>query len=143
MNKFTLTFIDENPVSLDKLLVNSVYLIGFKSGMILAGRNERGWDVPGGHLEKLEKPYGALVREAMEEVGTHVRSAEPFAILSSSKSPRVMLFFFTNDFELTNFTPKEDAFERDLLKIDEFLRRYYGDKILMSKIIDKAIELLR
>lgn len=32
--------------------VSAVFLIAFNDDGILCGRNERGWDVPGGHLEK-------------------------------------------------------------------------------------------
>ncbi len=39
----------------------------YEGGLLLVKLNERGWDFPGGHLEKGELPQEAFQREAMEE----------------------------------------------------------------------------
>jgi len=143
MKKFSITFFDENQVDLDKLSVSAVFLVAISSGGMLVTRNERGWDIPGGHLEKGETPYGALKREVMEEVGALIKKAEPYAIISEPGAKEVMLFFFTNSFELADFFPKPDAFEREVIEPEKFLEKYYGDKTLMLQLVEKAKKLIK
>lgn len=45
--------------------VSAVFLLAIKGDTILAVRNERGWDIPGGHVEPGESYPGALARELM------------------------------------------------------------------------------
>ena len=43
--------------------VSAVFLVGFIDGQIIAARNERGWDVPGGHVEPSDPDlFAALQR---------------------------------------------------------------------------------
>jgi 8-oxo-dGTP pyrophosphatase MutT (NUDIX family) len=41
----------------------AVCAVLFIKNKVVAVRNPRGWDIPGGHLEKEESPYTALRRE--------------------------------------------------------------------------------
>lgn len=118
--------------------ISAVFLVGFRQGKILAARNERTWDVPGGHREGDEDPLMALKREVLEEAGAEVRDAVPYAILTSSTTTKVMMFFASNAFNVVKFVPSEDALERDLLDPEELLRRYDGDKELLRALIEGA-----
>lgn len=59
-------------------------------------------------------------------------------MLTSSSHEKVMLFFATNNFSLVEFTPSEDALERKVFTIEEFMRAYCGDKSLMAELINEA-----
>lgn len=118
--------------------ISAVFLIAFSNNKVLAGRNERGWDIPGGHLEAKEDLQSGLRREIKEEVGATFGTAEPFALLRSSNSRQVMLFYVSKSYVLGTFTPKEDALERALLSVEDLLSWYYGDKQLLRRIINEA-----
>ena len=137
-NQFIHRFLDSGEGIPPQESVSSVFLVAFKDGKILSIQNERGWDVPGGHLEGDEDCLTALKREVMEEAGAEVHDTMPYAILTSSAWPKVMVFFVSNAINLVDFIPSEDAFGRDLLDQEEFLRRYYGDKELLRSLIEGA-----
>lgn len=118
--------------------VSAVFLIGFIGEKVIACRNERGWDIPGGHLEEKEELLDGLRREAEEEAGVSFIDAIPYAKLFGPNEGKYMLFFTSNSCVLGNFTLKPDAFERDLLNIESLIERYYGNKDLLSDLIQEA-----
>ncbi len=124
--------------------ISAVFLVGLKDDKILAARNERGWDLPGGHIEKGEGLLEGLHRELQEEAGATVRNPQPFALLSILGHPKSMLFYASRDFELGDFTPKVDAFERAIMSIPELLMAYHdhGDALLLRGLIEKAAQVL-
>lgn len=135
-NKFTHRFLDLNEGLPAQENISAVFLVAFKDGKILAAQNERGWDIPGGHLEGDEDCLAALKREVLEEAGAEVSEAIPYAVLTSSTSLKVMVFFTSNTINLVEFVPSKDALNRDLLDQEELLRRYYGDKELLRSLIE-------
>ena len=137
-NKFTHRFLDPSEGLPAQENISAVFLVAFKDGNILAAQNERGWDIPGGHLEGSEDCLTALKREVSEEAGAEVSEAMPYAVLTSSTSLKVMVFFASNTINLAEFVPSEDALSRDLLDQEELLRRYYGDKELLRSLIEGA-----
>lgn len=54
-------------------------LVFHGDAILLARLVDRGWDVPGGHLEAGESAEGAMRREVLEETGAVVRSMSVFA----------------------------------------------------------------
>lgn len=136
--QFTHRFLDLTEPIPPKEKVSAVFLVALKGGKILAARNERTWDVPGGHREGDEDCLVALKREVLEEAGAHVQEAVPYAVLTSSTSSKVMVFFTSNSINLVEFVPSDDALERALLDPDELLRRYNGDKDLLQALIGGA-----
>lgn len=136
--KYTSRFLENNEKPPLRENISAVFLVAFQDGKVLSIQNERGWDIPGGHLEGEEEPFIALQREVLEEAGAVVNNAKPYAVLSSSTSPKVMLFFASNSIKLVEFVPSEDALARDLLSQEELLSRYYGDKDLLRSLIENG-----
>ena len=69
MTQFFIKYIDESYVLPERELTSAVFLIAIKGTKILAIENEKGWDIPGGHLEEGETIREGLVREVQEEGG--------------------------------------------------------------------------
>ena len=139
---FTVTLISKG-AAIERVKVKSVFLIGFIGDKIVAARNERGWDIPGGHLEEGEDPMDGIRRESEEEAGVSFKNAIPYATLSLPHEEKYMLFFASNSCVLGDFTPKPDAFERDLLDVETLIERYHWDKDLLRDLIRKAQEVLK
>lgn len=137
-NKFAHRFMDPREVLPAQENISAVFLVAFKDGKILAAQNKRGWDIPGGHLEGDEDCLTALKREVLEEAGAEVSDVVPYAVLTSSTSLKVMVFFASNSINLIEFVPSKDALNRVLLDQEELLRRYYGDKELLRSLIEGA-----
>jgi hypothetical protein len=123
--------------------VSAVFLVGFKEGKIIAAKNERGWDIPGGHIDPTDNDlFSGLQRESDEEAGISLDSAVPFAVMKFAGKEKVMLFYVSKNFNLGKFIPKEDAFERCFMSIPNFISKYNWNKKIMELIIKKAIERL-
>ena len=128
MAKFFTKYINKDTILPKDESVSSVFLIAFEESKILAIKNERGWDIPGGHVESGETLEEALIREVKEESGASFCNAKLLAIVESDDEDiykdKVMLVYTTNNFELGEFIPSEDAFDREVVEIKEFLQRY-------------------
>ena len=68
---------NEEPPAGDE--ISAVFLVAFRGGRMLAVRNERGWDLPGGHVEPGEDLMIALRREVREEAGAMFNNATAYA----------------------------------------------------------------
>lgn len=129
------------PSNIETSHISAIFLVGIKDGMILAARNERGWDIPGGHVDADDTDlYSALVREVDEESGVTLKKAKPFAIMRFDGKDKSMLFYVSDAFELEEFIPKEDAFERQMMPIPEFIEKYNWKKNVIQPIIEYAIQ---
>lgn len=124
--------------------ISAVFLLAFRNGRILAIRNERGWDIPGGHLEPGEQPMAALDREIREEASAACLNVSPFAILRSpaSEGP-VMLIFAGDGYALHDFVPARDCFERAELNPEVLIERYHGNTELLRLLIQAAARTIR
>jgi 8-oxo-dGTP diphosphatase len=61
-------------------LTSAAFGLVFERGALLLARLvERGWDIPGGHLEPGENAEEAMRREVLEETGAIVRATSVFA----------------------------------------------------------------
>lgn len=114
--------------------------MGYK---ILSTRNERGWDIPGGHVENSESLEAALERELLEEAGAAVRNPRQFALLTPNGNTKSMLFYTSNELQLGEFTSKVDALSREKMSVTAFLNKYHGDTALMCALIKKAQAVLK
>lgn len=142
--QFFITYPDENFILPAQEFLSAVFLIAIEGSGILSIVNERGWDIPGGHIEPGETPSQALIREVREEAGAIFANEKLFAIIESDAEDhykdKVMLIYATKDFKLGEFIPSEDAFGGEVLEIDEFIKRYKGN-VDFSELIHRAGEL--
>ena len=120
-------------------------MIALNGSKILVTENERGWDIPGGHVEEGETPEEALIREVEEEAGASFSNPKLLAILGSDKEEyeeKVMLIYITSNFKLGKFTTSDDVFNREIIEIDDFLLRY-KQNFDFRKVILRAQLLLK
>ena len=126
MSNYRIVYITDDMVPPKKELVNAVFLIAFDHSKILAIKNERGWDIPGGHIEGVETPEEALIREVQEEGDATFSDVKLFATscsIDQNKNDKVMFFYTTNNFTLGNFTESEDVLGREVIEIKDFLEK--------------------
>ncbi len=145
MAKFSTRYINESTVLPKNELISAVFLIALNGSKILVTENERGWDIPGGHVEEGETPEEALIREVEEEAGASFSNPKLLAILGSDKEEyeeKVMLIYITSNFKLGKFTTSDDVFNREIIEIDDFLLRY-KQNFDFRKVILRAQLLLK
>ena len=121
--------------------VFAVFLVGFiDKNHIIAVQNERGWDLPGGHLLPHESLTQGLAREAFEETGALFAHAEPFIVLSSNNASGIAIGFVSHSCQIQPiYQPVDDALAREILSIETMIERYFGDKTLISSILQSAL----
>jgi len=145
MTKYFVKYVDENTVLPKPELISAVFLLAINGSKILAIKNDRGWEVPGGHVEVGETPEECLIREVKEEAGATFADPKLLAVIESSDQDKykdkAMLIYTTKNFSLGEFVPGEDAFGREVIEVKDFLQRHKG-VIDFTEIITRAQKLL-
>lgn len=118
--------------------ITAVFAVAINGDRVLAVRNERGWDIPGGHVEPNETAAVAFHRELYEEAAAKVQSAIPVGTIARPHATQYMLVFAARGVTLGSFAPTGDALDRAMLPDDELLNRYYGDRKLLKQVLDAA-----
>lgn len=103
-------------------------------------KNDRGYDVPGGHIEHNESPIDALYREIKEEAFATLDSPTPCWILCSDYNPKQItgILFFKSYCTLNNFEASNEISERALLLPEEFIACYHDNKQLMEHLLSNT-----
>lgn len=101
---------------------------------VVISRPERGWGLPGGHVEKDETPQEAVVRELHEEAAVIIdpktlrvvggwRAKKIRKTEANSKYPdeAFQLLFIAEVVTVDEFAPEHEALERKLVPTEEVL----------------------
>lgn len=73
-NRMSTVVTDQTP---ERHAVSCAFVLAFHGdAIVLTDLHERGWDIPGGHVESGESLEDAARRELFEETGAHVDSLE-------------------------------------------------------------------
>jgi len=107
-------------------------------GKILTLKNERGWDIPGGHLDGDESVIDATHREVLEEASVTIKDLRFFAFILNGDT--AMSVFTAVPDEIREFVVHEDdpTSDRTFMDVDKFMGVYSGgDKTMMKGLLDR------
>jgi len=91
----------------------SVKAILHRNGMVLLLKNEKGWDLPGGHVKESENTGAALVREIFEETGLNVSDVVDLHLKDGNKQ------FFSAEFLTDDVALSDEHSAYDFFNIDQ------------------------
>ena len=112
-----------------------------KDGNILAVKNSRGWDIPGGNVEQGESPDRAVIREVFEEASVIVDNAQLFHIQEFSSLGWRIAYYHCNLIEIKTFQKEFETTHREFMSISDFLSVYGGEDLKETdELIAKAQE---
>lgn len=107
-----------------------------KNNLYVAIRSQRGWDIPGGHVEEGETPIQGFRRELREEAKCILLTgASVVAVLESKLNPRAGIIVYRGFCRVERFVPTEEIFDRKLFHQCDLLKMYYGDKPTLEKLL--------
>ncbi len=99
-------------------------LISHPNGKILLIRSpRRGWEFPGGQVEKGENLIEALQREIQEESGVTTSIGSLVGVYSNIKSPTKLIFGFLGDYVSGELTTSVESVETEWVTRHSVLQR--------------------
>jgi 8-oxo-dGTP diphosphatase len=131
--------------------ITSVHVVPFTSEGVIVGVNvvNRGWDIPGGHVDQGESsPLETLRREAREEASLSILEPILVDVLALEcetldlKARPYMLVYTAEVAELSSFTPNDEVSQRLLMTPKMFVDSYFGNKAYAQALIDASVRAL-
>lgn len=116
-----------------ELTTSALGLVFFEERLVLPKLVERGWDIPGGHIEDGETPQETFCREVHEEVGATLSEVGPLGyqkIVIHAPKPKAykypypisyQAFFWGRVDTLEPFEPTDEVSERGLFLPEQAL----------------------
>ena len=110
-----------------------------KDDNILAVKNSRGWDIPGGKVEQGESPDRAVIREVFEEASVVVDNAQLFHIQEFSSLGWRIAYYYCDLVEIKTFQKEFETTHREFMSTPDFLSVYGGGDLKETEeLIAKA-----
>jgi 8-oxo-dGTP diphosphatase len=131
--------------------ITSVHVVPFTSEGNIVSVNivNRGWDIPGGHVDQGESsPLDTLRREAREEASLSILEPVIVDVLALEcktldlKTRPYMLIYVAEVAELNGFTPNDEVSQRLLMTPKMFVDSYFGNKAYAQALIDASARAL-
>lgn len=117
---------------------------------VVVSRPERGWGLPGGHVEQGETPQETVVRELHEEAavsidvktlrvvgGWHAKKIRQTEANSKYPDDAYQLLFVAEVTKVDEFTPGHETLERKLVPVGDVLR--YSTGVNFAPIFNYAV----
>lgn len=134
-----------------RLPITAVKIYAFRDGkLLLTNIANRGWDLPGGHIEPDETPDQAVVRELQEEAGAQAESFELIGYLKitnekenehNKKYPKISCILVYKAYNTTVNTSHDfqlEASECRFVPIDQLPQVHHGWNEAKAQVIDYA-----
>jgi 8-oxo-dGTP diphosphatase len=109
----------------------SVKAVLHRNGMVLLIKNDKGWDLPGGHIRQGENKTNALVREVFEETGLNIDDIQDIHMKNGNKH-FFSATFLTDDITLSDEHSEYGFFDIDQIRELDNLSESYRDAIFSS-----------
>lgn len=122
--------------------VTAVAVVAIRGNKVLMVKNPRGWDIPGGHVEKSESIEQTARRELTEEGCVEPRKLEFAGYLVSDLFPDRPTYIVIFRTVITVLYPFKDDFEtvgRKLMFPAACKENYYGNPKLIEALINVAL----
>jgi ADP-ribose pyrophosphatase YjhB (NUDIX family) len=110
-----------------------------RNNMVLLLKNEKGWDLPGGHLKLGEAPVDGLKREIFEETGLNIEKINMVGP-PTRKKRFFCATFLTDDVHLSNEHYEYKFFQVDEIKKLDELNETFRSVILKCLGTKKEIK---
>ncbi len=124
-------------LSVEEEAITAVVGLFKYNGEYLAVKNNRGWDIPGGHREVDELPERAISREVAEEANAVVDGLKPLCYLRSDRDTKAtyILVYTGIISSYSSFTSTGEITERNFFTGKELLDKYGGNKRLLRQLL--------
>lgn len=123
--------------------VTAVAVVACLDNKILFIKNKRGWDIPGGHVEKTDNTIEETARrELWEEACTECGKFKLVGFMISDyyqDRKTYIIILKTRVTCLLEFKPKHETIKRRLMLPQECVKHYYGNPLLMEKLLNAAL----
>lgn len=123
--------------------VTAVAIVARLNDKILFIRNKRGWDIPGGHVEKGDETIEqAARRELLEEACVQGREFRLVGYLVSDlylDKETYIPILLTEVTALRKFDPRHETEKRRLMTLEECKEFYYGNPLLIEELLRVAL----
>ena len=115
----------------------------FENRLLLVDVDQRGWSVPGGHIDPGETEEQALIREVKEEAGATVQNLQPFGIYEFRKDEETPVHAVVTTYtgDVTHFEPISlDMESRGIMLVPlEQVHRFYYTWNPLFEAVFKAL----
>lgn len=142
---FVVEFIESGDLSKCNETITAAFAFVINDkGNILTIQNERGWDIPGGHVDRGETVLDAAIREVDEEASVDIENVKAFALIRNGST--AMAVFTAKPKLVKEFAAnvEDPTSDRTFMSVDDFIQVYSGgNKHTMSQLTAELTKRIR